>query len=804
MYRTVSIGFVLFLSVSAARGQGLLVPADKSLPPLAMVRHKVRIIIEDQVAVTRIEQTFRNPTRRPLEATYVFPVPRGASVNRFTMWVDGKETTGELLEAGKAREIYTGIVRRTQDPALLEYIGNDLLRLRVFPVTAGSDQTVSLQFTGVLPGEGGVAEFLYPLKTDGRGTAALEEFSIEGSIRSQHGVSNVFSPTHAIAIKRTSDHQVTFSFDRDQGLLDKDFQLFYSTSNKDIGLTALMHRPVAAEDGYFTFLISPKFESITKVHVPRDMVLVLDTSGSMRGPKMDQARRALKVCLDNLARDDRFALMNFSTTVNHYRDSLSEVSSDRVTDAKKWVEALEATGGTAIDAALTAALALRTSDTNRVFTVVFFTDGQPTIGETNPEKILQNVVAKNSASVRIFTFGVGDDVNATLLDQLADRTRAVSTYVRPAEDIEAKVSSLYAKISNPVLTNVKLTVSGDTSLRDIYPPVLPDLFEGTQLVVLGRYRSHGPVAIRLTGQIGVAGTSAPVTKELVYESRFSESTSGDRVFVEHLWARRKVGFLLDQIRANGQSKELVDEVVILAKRYGIATPYTSYLIVPDGPVPFPGPGRPAVGFRGRAGAGGADGAVKGLLAPGTATEFARSVNDKQGDMTAKRAEYADQTLALAAAAPSNGKDGKARQVVEEARGRKEAYDRARDALAGRNQDAVRAGKLGVDLSVQTRRLREQSRLEQTAQRNVLGRNILEIQGVWIDDGFDAKMPTLAVKAQSDAYFRILERHPKLKDLYVLGNRFVWVAPNGTALIVDIGDGKESLSDAEIDRLFVSH
>jgi Ca-activated chloride channel family protein len=787
-----------------ASGQGLLVPQDRTLPPLPMTEHRVRIALEDQVAVTHVEQTFRNDSARPLEATYVFPVPKGANVNKFTMWVDGKETRGELLEAAKARDIYTMIVRRTSDPGLLEYIGNDLLRLRVFPVPARGNQKVAFEYTAVCPKEGGTVEFVYPLKTDGRSTATLKEFSLGATIKSQHGVSNVYSPTHSVAVNRTNDREVTVSFDRNQGLLDKDFQLFYATGDKDVGLTVLTHRPVASEDGYFTLLISPKVQTSSKYEVPRDMVLVLDTSGSMRGAKMDQARNALKYCLDNLGKNDRFALLNFATTVNTYRDGLSESSPDRVADAKKWVESLEATGGTAIDAALAAALALRGKEEGRTFTVVFFTDGQPTVGETNPEVILKHVSDKNTASTRIFTFGVGDDVNATLLDRLAERTRAIPTYVRPAEDIEAKVSGLYAKISNPVLANLKLTTSDGVSLREIYPPALPDLFHAEQLIVLGRFRGQGHATVRLIGQVGSEA------KEFTYDVTFPERTSDERGFVEHLWARRKVGFLLDQIRANGEKKELVDEVVALAKHYGITTPYTSYLIVPDGPMPVIGGAGRGLGIMQHGGAGAIGGGIGvgsgrggGVAAPAPVAEFARQMNQKPGDLAANRGTHAAKALDQAAEAAKGEKDTHTLGAVAGALSKQSVFASTRSALAHRQQDAVQAGKLGVDLSVQTQNLRNQSRLELTAVRVVNGRRVMEVDGVWIDEGFNGKTPAVVVKAQSDAYFRILDRQPAVKDVYRLGNRVVWVTPAGTALVIDTAEGKETIPDAEIDRLFVA-
>jgi Ca-activated chloride channel family protein len=812
MRRFLPVLTVLLAAAGSASANGLLIPEDKQLPPLAMLNHQVKIMLEDQVARTHVEQVFRNHTDRQLEATYIFPVPKGASVTKFTMWVNGKEAHGELLPADKARDVYTSIVRRTQDPGLLEYIGNNLLRMRVFPIPAKGDQKVAFTYESVAEKESGLVEYIYPLKTDGKATATLEKFGITAAIKSQHGVQNVYSPTHALNIKRVSDKEVNVEFERDQGLLDKDFQMFYSTGDKDVGLTALMHRPVASENGYVMLLLTPKVEMSLKYEVPRDMVMILDTSGSMRGVKMEQAKKALKYCLNNLGPKDRFALMNFATTVNKYKDGLLENSSDQLDQARKWVDRLEATGGTAINDALAAGLELRTKDEGRTFTIVFFTDGQPTVGETNIDKILKNTLAKNTANTRIFTFGVGDDVNATFLDKLADETRAVATYVRPAEDIEAKVSGLYAKISHPVLTNLKVVATNGIGFNEVYPPQLPDLFHGGQVQVLGRFTGKGASAINLTGQVGME------QKEFAYDLTFPEKTADDKEFVEHIWARRKVGYMLDQIRAHGESKELKDEVIALARKYGITTPYTSWLIAPDAPLPVAGaaagwgmkpgsgaggPGKPAVLGR----LGGGTGSVPAGLARPTAPErtepvleFATRNQTKPGELPQKREQLADEELRkLSDRSDKDGTD----KVLGEARAKKAAFDQANDYFLRREYHKTQAEKLGVDLSVQTANLRNQCRMECSAQKNVQGRSCLELGGVWIDEKFDPKMKAVTVKAQSNAYFRMLERQPKIKDVFLLGNYAVWVTPSGDVLVIDGRHGMEELSDKEIDALFVA-
>ena len=487
-----------------------------------------------------------------------------------------------------------------------------------------------------------------------------------------------------------------------------------------------------------------------------------------------------------------------------------------------------------------------------------------------PERIVKNVGDKNSKNTRIFTFGVGDDVNAALLDQLADNTKALSTYVRPAEDIETKVTSLYGKISHPVLANLRLTTSENIKVHEIYPPALPDLFFGSQLVVLGKYTGNGPAAVKLTGQVGKE------TKEFAYDVNFAAKTAGDHDFVEALWARRKVGFLLDQIRINGEQKELMDEMLTLAKKYGIATPYTSYLVVPDAPVPvaqlpaakdLPG-GRPTAiapinllgrlsipgggyglngGFGGGLGGGAgfpggpatpppaltspkaAGGGAKGAEPAKKVADVAKEIAKKPGDAGRPRNRLEDDKLDrvedeldklnkdLKKRAKGDGKDAnkaldaetKAKQElaerllrsVRDARQNIANYEQARKWYANGKYKQAQVGKVGVDVAICANSLRTQDRLTQTANCNVYGRNCLEVGGLWIDQGFTADMKTVVVKAQSDAYFKILEKYPAMKDVYRLGNHLVFVTPSKTALVIDLNDGKDKLTDAEIVALF---
>lgn len=800
----------LLAAALPALAQGRLVPhyvTPIPTPPPApyLVAHKVVADITDQVAVTTVEQTFRNPADRPQEATYFFPVPAGASVNKFAMWIDGKETNGELLDANKAASVYADIVRRTLDPGLLEYMGQGMIRIKVFPVPARSDQKIKLSYTAVLPQDAGVVEYTHPLRTDGKGNRYLEDLQFHVRISCQQPIQTVYSPTHAVTVNRKNDREVGVDFDKNQAVLDKDFQLFFGVSRDAIGLTPLAYKPVTGDDGYFMLLLSPQIEAAKAARVPRDVIMVLDTSGSMTDQKLTQAKKALRFVLDRLNPDDRFGLIRFATVVESYKPELLLGTGDNRERAAKWVDDLRTSGGTAILPALTAAKQMRANDPGRQTMILFFTDGLPTVDETNPDRIVQKVSEDSSSNTRIFTFGVGDDVNAAMLDRLAEKTRAASTYVRPAEDIESKVSGLYNKISHPVLSNVKLSCDG-VRLYEIYPPVLPDLFYGSQLVVIGKYSGHGNATIRLSGQVGME------TKELTYSLAMPQRTADGKQFVEDLWARRKVGYLMDQIRVNGEQKELVDEVTKLAKRFGIATPYTSYLVLPDAPMPVAAPGRgnhfgmvPAGGPMPTLVGGGAGGGPGG--APRKFEDAAKSVASEPrkpgeglgGARGGQQAKDIKEQLDKLSEAEKKGDLGRTLQAADE---KNKSLEYARRNYEGRNHAGNQSGKLGVDLALDGRGLKEQEKLTQTASRAANGRQCVEVGGAWIDDRFDPKMVTVVVKAQGEAYFRILEKHAEMKDVFKLGNHLVWVSPSGKALVVDANDGVDKLADADIDALFV--
>jgi Ca-activated chloride channel homolog len=549
-------------------------PSPPVWAPLEVTVDDVDVKIRDQIATTHVEQEFYNPNPRALEGTFLFPLPFGARVDRFTMEINGKPVEAELLRADKARGLYEEIVRKLRDPALLEYAGRDLLKVRIFPIEPRTKKRITLDYSQILKGDDGLVQYSLPLDTDKYSARPVPSLRLKIELESERSLKSIYSPTHSVRIKREDDHRATVTLDASNLKPDADFQLYFAREEGEFGLNLLTQKKEGDEEGYFLLLASPGAELKQSRVIPKDVVFVLDTSGSMAGAKLDQAKKALEFCLANLNDQDRFDLLRFATEAEPLFDKLSPADADHRARAEKFVRDLRPIGGTAIDEALHRALAIRPEKTERPFLVIFLTDGRPTVGNTSEDQIVEGVTKNKESLTRIFCFGIGTDVNTHLLDRITEQTKSFSQYVLPEEDIELKVSNFFTKIKAPVLTNPTITFPESIRASRMYPSPLPDLFKGEQLVLAGRYRGEGD------GKIVIAGMVQGESQRFSYQARFPKDST-EHEFIPRLWATRRVGYLLDEIRLHGESQELKDEVTGLARKYGIVTPYTAYLILED-------------------------------------------------------------------------------------------------------------------------------------------------------------------------------------------------------------------------------
>ena len=540
--------------------------------PLEVTFHKVMVTIRDQVAITSVDQEFHNPNSQRLEGYYLFPIPAHAVIKRFSMEIDGRDTPAELLDAAKARTIYEEIVRKLRDPALLEYSRQGVFRVRVFPIEPHANKRIRISYQELLNREDATTEYLYPLNTEKFSALPLREVGIQMTIDSSLPLKNITCPTHPAEIVRHGDRQARISYESRDEKPDRDFKLYFSTETEKLGISLLSYQK-ENEDGYFYLVAGGGLDQKQSGMMEKDISFVLDCSGSMAGPNLRQAQKALLFCLENLNRGDRFNIIRFSTEAERLFTSLTPVGEESRRKARQFVQELQALGGTNMEEALKLALSGRNGGT-RPFLIVFITDGRPTIGETDEERLVQMIGDINAVQTRIFTFGIGNDINTHLLDKITELTRAFRSYISPEEDIEVKISNFYNKIQSPVLTDLRLEVSGPVQVNKLYPRDLPDLFHGSQLTLLGRFRGKGKVRLNLSGSVGGK------REEFVYQAEFGVGVTRND-FIPPLWAARRIGFLLDNIRLKGENKELIDEIVQLARTHGIVTPYTSYLILED-------------------------------------------------------------------------------------------------------------------------------------------------------------------------------------------------------------------------------
>lgn len=562
--------FCLILLVGSLPVTAQIVITDPTA--LKIDYQRVQVTIEDQIASTHIDMQFTNHSRGLVEGTFVFPLPLGAAVDRLTMHVDGMAIDARILPADEARAIYDEIVRQYRDPALLEYIGQSAIQANVFPIPPGDSRRIEIRYAQVLQVDNGLLHYVYPLHAVANAGRVIDQMTLAVDVTGDDLISSIYSPSHPIAVKRADDGRgFRATFEQGRFTPGDDFSLYYGLAGDGIGVSLLSYRESATEDGFFLLLVQPPLRVDTQQIVPKDVIVVLDQSGSMRGSMWDQARQAAGFVLANLQEQDRFNVIAFSSGVRVYSTGLQPAA--EATGAINWMNGMQAEGMTDINLALLTALEM--ADPERPTTILFLTDGEATEGVIDTPGILANLHAAITPNVRIFTFGVGNSVNTQLLDSIVRDFHGTGTYVRPSQRIDEAVASLYNKISAPVLTAPALDFGG-ALVELLYPDYLPDLFAGEQLTVVGRYRQGtDDLSITLTGSVGGEAQT------FVYDDLSLRSLAGGEPFIARLWATRRIGDLLNSIRLHGENPEAVESIIALSLRYGIITPYTSFLIEED-------------------------------------------------------------------------------------------------------------------------------------------------------------------------------------------------------------------------------
>ncbi len=544
--------------------------------------YEVQTTINEQIAETRVDQKFYNDNSYQIEAISIFPLPENAVITEFFYWFNGQKYKAEIKIREEAEQEYNNRIRQLIDPALLEEIGENLFKLNIAPINANSE--VHFEFTYIEPVgyDFGKCEYKLLLNSENWTPKALDKVFVSLTATTGKKFVSFTSPSHqhntSTSITQVSDYQYQVVYGDENYIPAEDLVLQYEIQRDEIDFNLLTYFPTVQDsmgaDGFYTLWISPPNEITTDQAMPRDIVFVADISSSMLGTRMEQLKSSLNYFIDHLEEEDRFNILAFSTNTSKFQDTLVYAGETKKTAAKSYVYSLSAQGLTNIADALLQAVKMNYGE-NRTKVILFLTDGEPTVGITDPQTILDTVAAANSKNAGIFTIGLGEDIKKYLLKMISSQNGGYATFIESDDNISAEMEKMIRRFTDPVMGNLEIDMGGLLT-TDNYPGLgaLGNLFVGSQLWITGRYQTGGAKTVTLDGDMNDQEFSA--SKSLSFNT---EGGSG-YLFVTRLWAREKINDLLNLIELYGESDELIEAIIALSIRYQILTPYTAFYVDP--------------------------------------------------------------------------------------------------------------------------------------------------------------------------------------------------------------------------------
>lgn len=566
----------------------LLGPAPAAVPPpdhppgglliadggfggvLEIVSHDVGVTINNGIAVTTVEQVFRNTENRIVEALYTFPVPKNASVANFSMWIAGKEMIGEVVEKQRAREIYESYKRRGVDPGLLEQVDYKTFEMRIFPIAAGAEQRVRVRYYQELDVDDDWCTYVYPLATvtrPGLDSKVRGRFSLSLEAKSEVPIVAMKSPSHGedfVVVDHAPGYRQA-SLEATGGDLDRDVVLAWRMERARTGLDVVTSRQ-PGEDGFVQLTLTAGKE-LEQQDTGMDYVFVSDVSGSMADDgKLVTSQRSVRAFLQALGPADRVEVMSFNVAANSLFGQLAPVAPDALARAGRYLDGQRARGGTRLRPAIEAAYRYR--DVDRPLNVVVLSDGMT---EAREHRQLLRVIGDRPAGVRVFCIGIGNDVNRPLLRQVARDSGGLAAFVSAGDDFDRQAAAFRRKLTRPAIAAVSIAIDG-VGVHRLEPGELPNLYHGHPVRLYARYSKPGTARVTLRGTI----MGAPLEQAFTVELPELDANNPE---IERMWAWHRVQRLLDDDRRAGNDGQRVPEIVRLCEGFSIASEYASFLVL---------------------------------------------------------------------------------------------------------------------------------------------------------------------------------------------------------------------------------
>ena len=548
----------------------VIAPAHQARVTIEQIKAQVRIV--NQIATTQIDIYLRNPHSRDLEAEVVLPIPAATQVRHLDFKGAGSEPSAQLLPKQEARKIYDGIVAQLRDPALLEFIDHQLLRSSVFPVPARGTQQIRITYETLLQQDGNRIDYQLPRSYNAK---QIIPWHIALHIQHDAGIAHVYSPSHQISQttkQRTTQIQVNQDSLREPGPF-----LLSMSLRKHQQQTSYFAYPDPSMNGGYVLVLGNTPATPSK-HIKRCVQMIIDRSGSMHSGKIDQVKQACLQILAGLMDGEYVNVIMYNEYVDSFSDTVTQLTPRSRKQLRAFINSMRPQGGTNIHDAVFAGLR-QAAPKDTLPLMLFLTDGIPTIGQTKEAEIRALANKHNPHRYRIFSIGVGVDVNTPLLQELADRSRGKAHFLGPHAQLETRIAHIFNKLQQPSLIGLRYHVHSDgfkPRLFDALPRPIPDLFHQEQLLFVARYEGNTPFTITFTDE---RNTSLSCTID-------PQLAKVQHAFVARLWANKHIAELLDAIRDNGaelanaqqdpRNKELIQEVIRLSTKFGILTEYTAF------------------------------------------------------------------------------------------------------------------------------------------------------------------------------------------------------------------------------------
>lgn len=539
-----------------------------------MRSEKVNVVIQNNVAEVNIEQTFYNPSYDTLQAYWLFPVPKGMKIEGFKVAMnDGKndfQSRAELVPADKAFYTYDDLVKRSNNPSFWRYAQMDMYKMPIYSTLPRNTYTIKVSYKQPLNPIANTYEFTHPLSTQSLNPSPLQSFEFNVSVKaSGKKITNLVCVSHPIEAKQTSPEEATFSLGASKAKMDKDFTIFYTTSDQHIGYALYTYkRP--GQDGYFFLSFDAAYVADQDL-VNKEVLFVVDASDNLSAAQAPSVKKALSGWLDLLRKGDKFNVVTFSDALKPAFSEFKSVESGAIAEAKTFINGIAPSGKSNMEMALKHVFA--TNDkTSKVlpYFVVWVTAGGASAGNTDPDDLADMIQIANIKTLRLYPFGMGS-ADVPLLNRMASTTQAFSSYVLPNEDLEKKASEFFTTINYPVLNNLQLYFGDNFAVSDMFPRKPENFFKGKKMTLAGRYKKAGTVNVSLIGDVN------DKMNRFNFQTPFpDDDTRYD--FVPRLWALRAITAKAQKLMAEGEDEDLTDEIIELAQEHAISTPYTDFWV----------------------------------------------------------------------------------------------------------------------------------------------------------------------------------------------------------------------------------